>query len=46
MKKFQHLIVIIVLTLSLLPTFISCTKDAYEKGEGNTLLCVVISLRP
>ena len=34
MKKFQHLIVIIVLTLSLLPTFISCTKDAYEKGEG------------
>ena len=34
MKKFQHLIVIIVLTLSLLLTFISCTKDAYEKGDG------------
>ena len=34
MKKFQLLILIIALTISLSPLLISCTKDAYEKGEG------------
>ena len=34
MKKFQLLILIIALTILLSPLLISCTKDAYEKGEG------------
>lgn len=34
MKKFQLLILFIALTISLSPLLISCTKDAYEKGEG------------
>ena len=34
MKKFQQLIIFLLLTISLSPLLTSCTKDAYEKGEG------------
>ena len=34
MKKFHQLIIFLLLTISLSPLLTSCTKDAYEKGEG------------